>query len=298
VDAVKRIQRDHVLNRGYGDIGYHYLIDPMGRVFEGRSMEWQGAHSGNTSSGRNNNPKNVGICLLGDFEVSTPSAAAIATLDRMVAEIRQHYKLPASAIKPHSYWKDNAVPRTSHGPVAAQAVVIGALLLAIAAGACGGTEEGTTRPVEKSYPSGVVRTRGTEAYFDGKWRSHGEFVYFDEDGDETHRGAFERGLETGPWTERGADGSLGKGVYLEGERHGPWRTSTRTASTPSAAPTSAASASVNGCVSTRISARSAAGTTGTASRSACGSSGATTASRCPRRTSARARGSPRSEPEK
>jgi antitoxin component YwqK of YwqJK toxin-antitoxin module len=114
------------------------------------------------------------------------------------------------------------VPRTSHGPVAAQAVVIGALLLAIAAGACGGTEEGTTRPVEKSYPSGVVRTRGTEAYFDGKWRSHGEFVYFDEDGDETHRGAFERGLETGPWTERGADGSLGKGVYLEGERHGPW----------------------------------------------------------------------------
>lgn len=116
VEAVKRIQRDHVTNRGYGDIGYHYLIDPVGRVFEGRSLDWQGAHSGTASSGRNNNPKNVGICLLGDFEDTRPSPAAIATLDRMVAEIRGHYKLPAAAVKPHSYWKDTLCPGRNMSP--------------------------------------------------------------------------------------------------------------------------------------------------------------------------------------
>jgi hypothetical protein len=116
IEAVKRIQRDHVTNRGYGDIGYHYLIDPVGRVFEGRSLDWQGAHSGTASSGRNNNPKNVGICLLGDFEASRPTPAAIASLDRMVAEIRGHYKLPASAVKPHSYWKDTLCPGRNMSP--------------------------------------------------------------------------------------------------------------------------------------------------------------------------------------
>jgi len=116
IEAVKRIQRDHVVNRGYGDIGYHYLIDAAGRVFEGRSMDWQGAHSGTAASGRNNNPKNVGICLLGDFEVTSPSAAALATLDRMVAELRGYYRLPASAVKPHSYWKDTLCPGRNMTP--------------------------------------------------------------------------------------------------------------------------------------------------------------------------------------
>jgi hypothetical protein len=116
IEAVKRIQRDHVVNRGYGDIGYHYLIDPAGRVFEGRSMDWQGAHSGTAASGRNNNPKNVGICLLGDYEVTSPTAAALATLDRMVAELRGHYRLPASAVKPHSFWKDTLCPGRNMTP--------------------------------------------------------------------------------------------------------------------------------------------------------------------------------------
>lgn len=110
IDAVRRIQRDHVTNRGYGDVGYHYFIDPAGRVFEGRSLEWQGAHSGSDDGGRNTNPKNIGVCLLGDFEVDQPTPAAIATLDRVIAEIREHYKLPPGAIKPHRYWKDTLCP--------------------------------------------------------------------------------------------------------------------------------------------------------------------------------------------
>ncbi len=61
-------------------------------------------------------PCNVGICLLGNFEVERPSPAALATLDRLVAEIRTHYKLPATAVKPHSYWKGTLCPGRNMEP--------------------------------------------------------------------------------------------------------------------------------------------------------------------------------------
>jgi hypothetical protein len=120
------------------------------------------------------------------------------------------------------------VPRPQHVTVAAQAVValaFGALLvLTLSAGACGPPTpaEGTTRALEKTWPSGVVRARGTEVFHDGEWVKHGEVVFFDEDGDESHRGPFEHGLESGVWHERYPDGGSGRGTYRAGKRHGPW----------------------------------------------------------------------------
>ena len=43
---LERIRRGH-LARGpqrWGDIGYHYAIDPSGRTWECRPLSWQGAH--------------------------------------------------------------------------------------------------------------------------------------------------------------------------------------------------------------------------------------------------------------
>jgi hypothetical protein len=120
------------------------------------------------------------------------------------------------------------VPRTEHVTLVAQAVVAlalsAALVLTLASASCGPppTPEGTTRPLEKTWPSGVVRARGTEVFHDGEWVKHGEQVYFDEDGDETHRGPFEYGLETGVWHERYEDGGTARGTYRAGKRHGPW----------------------------------------------------------------------------
>jgi hypothetical protein len=53
------IRRWHVEDRGWSDIGYHYLIDRDGTVTEGRSLERTGAHA------KNHNTGSVGITLFG-----------------------------------------------------------------------------------------------------------------------------------------------------------------------------------------------------------------------------------------
>ncbi|MBD3646900.1 MAG: N-acetylmuramoyl-L-alanine amidase, partial [Pseudomonadales bacterium] len=45
---MKRIQDFHMDERGFSDIGYNYLIDSDGNIFEGRSLDYVPAHAGRT----------------------------------------------------------------------------------------------------------------------------------------------------------------------------------------------------------------------------------------------------------
>ncbi|MEN9763513.1 MAG: hypothetical protein RI906_3339 [Pseudomonadota bacterium] len=56
---VSEIRKWHVKDRGWSDIGYHFIIDRDGTVAEGREMEKDGAHV----QGRNKGT--VGVCLIG-----------------------------------------------------------------------------------------------------------------------------------------------------------------------------------------------------------------------------------------
>lgn len=59
---ILRIQRYHQGNKGWADIGYHYIVDREGRVWQGRPVSYQGAHAkGNANRG------NVGIVILGNY---------------------------------------------------------------------------------------------------------------------------------------------------------------------------------------------------------------------------------------
>ncbi|MEE2940529.1 MAG: peptidoglycan recognition family protein, partial [Planctomycetota bacterium] len=106
LDTVRRIQREH-MNRSlpYGDIGYHFLIDRAGRIIEGRKLRWQGAHAGGA-----NNRGNVGICLIGNFEVEEPTRAAINALERLVFELQSELGIPRRNVKPHLEWKETKCP--------------------------------------------------------------------------------------------------------------------------------------------------------------------------------------------
>ncbi|MFA6028463.1 MAG: peptidoglycan recognition family protein [Elusimicrobiota bacterium] len=58
---VRFIQEYHQNGRGWNDIGYHYLVDAAGRVFQGRPEGVVGSHVANHNTG------NVGISLLGSY---------------------------------------------------------------------------------------------------------------------------------------------------------------------------------------------------------------------------------------
>ncbi len=84
--------------KGWGDIGYHFIIDRSGRIWEGRALKWQGAHV------KDHNEGNIGIVCLGNFEVQSPSDAQLKALERHIEVVMRLYKIPATRIKTHREW--------------------------------------------------------------------------------------------------------------------------------------------------------------------------------------------------
>ena len=69
----------HVNINGWDDIGYNWLIDGNGIVYEGRGSGTQGAHFSCM------NAETTGICMIGNFETATPAPTAISTLEQLIA---------------------------------------------------------------------------------------------------------------------------------------------------------------------------------------------------------------------
>jgi hypothetical protein len=90
-DAVRRIQRLHMHERGWADIGYHLLVGPDGIVFEGRARDARGAHA------RGHNASSLGIAVIGDFSSVPPAPAALAALRRCIEWLTSEIDLQVSA---------------------------------------------------------------------------------------------------------------------------------------------------------------------------------------------------------
>ncbi|MDA0713261.1 MAG: N-acetylmuramoyl-L-alanine amidase [bacterium] len=76
-DAVKSIQNHQMNTRGWSDIGYHFLVGNDGKIFEGRSLNWQGAHV------KGHNAYSVAISALGCFDESECNGIAYPPTTRM-----------------------------------------------------------------------------------------------------------------------------------------------------------------------------------------------------------------------
>lgn len=100
------IRHEHVNRRPepFADIGYHYIIDPQGRVWEGRPLKWQGAHVAD----RNDN--NLGIMLLGDFTKQTPTSSAVNSMDAFVVQQMQRYRISVRNVYTHRELGKSACP--------------------------------------------------------------------------------------------------------------------------------------------------------------------------------------------
>jgi len=82
-------------NRRYGDIGYHFILDYAGRVWEGRGLLYQGAHV----LGRN--VGNIGVMLLGNFNDQSPSAKQLASLKKLLSALRTTFSITPTRVYGH-----------------------------------------------------------------------------------------------------------------------------------------------------------------------------------------------------
>ena len=118
---LKQILQAHTRDRGWGDIGYHYIIDRAGRIIEARSIAYQGAHV------RNQNEHNVGVMLLGNFEKQTPSQAQLRTLQTTLRFLMAKYKVPVNRVYTHRELGKTACPGRNLQPRVASLRTSGAL---------------------------------------------------------------------------------------------------------------------------------------------------------------------------
>ncbi|MEL6143381.1 MAG: N-acetylmuramoyl-L-alanine amidase, partial [Bacteroidota bacterium] len=77
--VVRTIWDFHVNGNGWDDIGYNFLVDPLGNIYEGRGNNIRGAHF------CGNNTGTLGHCLLGNFTDQPPESAALASLSQLLA---------------------------------------------------------------------------------------------------------------------------------------------------------------------------------------------------------------------
>lgn len=101
---LEAIRRRHVSEERWADIGYHFIIDPSGRVWEGRPLWLQGAHV------KDHNPHNMGIMVMGNFDEHRPTSEALDALERFTAAQMHRYRVPLGRIYTHQELMPTACP--------------------------------------------------------------------------------------------------------------------------------------------------------------------------------------------
>ncbi|MFF4973686.1 peptidoglycan recognition protein [Streptomyces sp. NPDC001083] len=81
--VIRSIYRYHVVSSGWRDIGYNFLVDKCGTVYEGRAGGVAKPVMGAHTLGFNSNT--MGIAVLGTFADTRPAAAALNAVARLTA---------------------------------------------------------------------------------------------------------------------------------------------------------------------------------------------------------------------
>ncbi|MYW69468.1 N-acetylmuramoyl-L-alanine amidase [Streptomyces sp. SID8379] len=81
--VIRSIYRYHVKSSGWRDIGYNFLVDKCGNIYEGRAGGVAKPVMGAHTLGFNTN--SMGVAVLGTFGSSNPPAAAVNAIARLTA---------------------------------------------------------------------------------------------------------------------------------------------------------------------------------------------------------------------
>jgi hypothetical protein len=89
VERMRALYDFHANSRGWGDIGYHYVVDEEGGIYEGRNggKKVVGGHvyCGNVGT--------VGIALMGNFEEEQPTMQQIQSLQWLLNQLSEQYNI-------------------------------------------------------------------------------------------------------------------------------------------------------------------------------------------------------------
>ena len=108
-DSKTRMQKIlmwHKQHNGWADVGYHYVIDPEGKVWEGRNIKYQGAHAGNEEF----NVGNIGVVLMGNFDEHPLPEAQCQGLVDFVHFLKKKYKIESKNVFGHVHFRDTKCP--------------------------------------------------------------------------------------------------------------------------------------------------------------------------------------------
>jgi uncharacterized protein with LGFP repeats len=81
--VIRSIYRYHVNSMGWRDLGYNFLVDKCGKIYEGRAGGVSKAVLGAHTLGFNSN--SMGIAVLGTYGSKKPSSAAVKAVARLTA---------------------------------------------------------------------------------------------------------------------------------------------------------------------------------------------------------------------
>lgn len=109
---VRSVYLLHSVTKGWGDVGYNFLIDHNGTIYEGKlgGDEVKGYHAGATA-----NRGSIGIALLGDFTNELPTTAALSSLKKLMAEKAAFYDFDLKyAPRDLNKWKNTSYTVFGH----------------------------------------------------------------------------------------------------------------------------------------------------------------------------------------
>ena len=106
--GVKEIRQWHIEERGWRDIGYHWVIRRDGTVENGRDEDVIGAHC------LNHNARSIGVCLVGGLSQDGKrpednfTEAQFVSLAKLIHQLRA--RSPEASIHGHSEFASKACP--------------------------------------------------------------------------------------------------------------------------------------------------------------------------------------------
>ncbi|KAK7881990.1 hypothetical protein WMY93_028164 [Mugilogobius chulae] len=105
IKELRIIQKLHMQNRHFDDIGYNFLVGEDGIVYEGRGWGVMGAHT------KGNNHDSLGVAFMGNFNNESPSSEALTSVKQLLkAGVTQGFLVPEFLLFGHRDMGDTACP--------------------------------------------------------------------------------------------------------------------------------------------------------------------------------------------